>query len=75
MLAVEERLVEGLHATDHGLMTIFLSCIQIFLVSEDTIGIGKSLVDTTMLPAQDILHLTGSQFRYHVHGPVAHVLV
>ena len=75
MLAVEERLVEGLHAADHRLMTIFLGCIEILLVAKDAIGICQGFVHAAMLPAQNVLHLGGSELGNHVHGPVAHVLI
>ena len=75
MLAVEERLAEGLHAADHRLMTIFLGCIQILLVAKDAIGICQGLVHAAMLPAQNVLHLGGRKLGNHVHGPVAHVLI
>ena len=70
VLAVEEGGVEGLHAVNHLAVAVLLSCIEIFLVAKDFVGIHQCLVHASVLPSEYLLHLLVGDVAHHVHAPV-----
>ena len=70
VLAVEEGGVEGLHAVNHLAVAVLLSCIEIFLVAKDGVGIHQSFVHAAMFRAEHLLHLLVGDVAHHVDAPI-----
>ncbi len=68
---VEKSRVDGLHAVEHGLVTVFLGGFQVFGVTKDGVSVGQHLVHASVLGVEHSLHGAVGQFGYDIDAPVA----
>ena len=61
VLAVEELRVvcarTALHTVNHLTVREFYRAVKVLLVAKNLVGVGEGLIDATVLPSEDVLHL------------------
>ncbi len=70
VLAVEESLVQRLHAVEHGFMGEFLRGIEILCVAEELIGVEHRLVHAAVLAVEEAFEVAVADLRDKVDTPV-----
>ena len=70
MLAVEEGLVECLHAVEHCLVGVFLGGSQVFGVAKELVGIEQRLVHAAVLAVEEALESLVIDLGNEVSAPV-----
>ena len=70
MLAVEEGLVERLHAVEHRLVGVFLGTCQVFPLAKQLVGIEQRLVHAAVFAVEESLEVAFRNLAHHVDAPV-----
>ncbi len=70
VLAVEEGLVQRLHAVEHRLVGVFLGSCQVFPLAKQLVGIEQRLVHAAMFAVEESLEVAFRNLAHHVDAPV-----